>query len=144
MIKEVTSIEDANRCDELLTQLLLDERKYNPTISENTIIKNYFNKILDDENITLLAYYQDSEIIGYILIRKTDPDTYLLDGLYVLEEYRNKKIAKKLITVALEKCQTLEAKYVDINVMKENKIALELYKQFDFNEFEIKLRKSLN
>lgn len=144
MIKEVTNIEDANKCDELLTQLLLDERKYNPTISENTIIKNYFNKLLDDENITLLAYYQESEIIGYILIRKTDPDTYLLDGLYVLEEYRNKKIAKKLITVALEKCQALEAKYVDINVMKENKIALELYKQFDFNEFEIKLRKSLN
>lgn len=144
MIKEVTNIEDANRCDDLLTQLLLDERKYNPTISENTIIKNYFNKILDDENITLLAYYQDSEIIGYILIRKTDPDTYLLDGLYVLEEYRNKKIAKKLITVALEKCQVLGAKYVDINVMKENKIALELYKQFDFNEFEMKLRKSLN
>ena len=29
MIKEVTSIEDANICDELLTKLILDERKYN-------------------------------------------------------------------------------------------------------------------
>lgn len=143
MIKEVTSIEDANICDELLTKLILDERKYNKAISENTVIKDYFSKLLNDKNIKLLAYYLNTEIVGYILIRKTEQNTCLLDGLYVLEEHRNKKIAKSLLMEALEKCQELNAKYIDINVMVENKIALELYKELGFTEFEIKLRKNL-
>ena len=32
MIKEVKNVEDANKCDELLTKLILDERKYNDLI----------------------------------------------------------------------------------------------------------------
>ena len=55
MIKEVTSIEDANICDELLTKLILDERKYNEAISENTIIKDYFRKTLNDENSKVIS-----------------------------------------------------------------------------------------
>ena len=31
-IKQVTNIADANRCDELLTKLIQDERQYNDTI----------------------------------------------------------------------------------------------------------------
>ena len=54
MIKEVTSIEDANVCDELLTKLILDERKYNKAISENTVIKDYFSKLLNDKNINIV------------------------------------------------------------------------------------------
>ena len=81
MIKEVTSIEDANICDELLTKLILDERKYNEAISENTIVKDYFSKTLNDENSKLLAYYLNDEIVGYILIKRTEPNIGLLDGL---------------------------------------------------------------
>ena len=144
MIKEVTSIEDANICDELLTKLILDERKYNEAISENTIVKDYFSKTLNDENSKLLAYYLNDEIVGYILIKRTEPNIGLLDGLYVLEEHRHKKIAKELLSKALEECKKLNIKYVDINIMKDNKIALQLYKEMGFNDFEIKLRKSLN
>ena len=144
MIKEVTSIEDANICDELLTKLILDERKYNEAISENTIVKDYFSKTLNDENSKLLAYYLNDEIVGYILIKRTEPNIGLLDGLYVLEEHRHKTIAKELLSKALEECKKLNIKYVDINVMKDNKIALQLYKEMGFNDFEIKLRKSLN
>lgn len=143
MIKEVTSIEEANICDELLTKLILDERKYNKAISENVVIKDYFSKLLNDKNIKLLAYYLNTEIVGYILIRKTEPNTCLLDGLYVLEEHRNKKIAKNLLIEALKKCQELNVNYIDINVMVENKIALELYKKLGFTELEVKLRKNL-
>ena len=61
-----------------------------------------------------------------------------------MEEHRHKKIAKELLSKALEECKKLNIKYVDINVMKDNKIALQLYKEMGFNDFEIKLRKSLN
>jgi hypothetical protein len=37
MIKEVKSKLDANKCDALLTKLILDERKYNELIKEDII-----------------------------------------------------------------------------------------------------------
>ena len=101
MIKEVKSIEDANKCDKLLTELILDERKYNDSIDKNIIITDHFNKMLNDENIVLLAYYLNKEIVGYILIRKMNENICLLDGLYVLEKYRNQGIANSLLNEAI-------------------------------------------
>ena len=100
-IKQVTNIADANRCDELLTKLIQDERQYNDTIDENYVVTNHFNTMLNDENIIILAKYINNIIVGYILIRKMDDNTCLLDGLYVEKEYRNKGIAKSLLTEAI-------------------------------------------
>lgn len=144
MIKEVKSIEDANKCDKLLTELILDERKYNDSIDKNIIITDHFNKMLNDENIVLLAYYLNKEIVGYILIRKMNENICLLDGLYVLEKYRNQGIANSLLNEAINICKKLKVKYVDINVMKKNEIAKHIYKKLNFTEFEIKLRKNIN
>lgn len=143
MINEVKNIKDANRCDELLTKLILDERKYNDSIDENIIIKDHFNKMLDDENIILLGYYVDKEVVGYILIRKINESTCLLDGLYVLEKYRNQGIGNSLLNEAIERCKKLKVKYIDINVMEKNEIAKYIYKKLNFQEYEIKLRKSI-
>lgn len=143
MIKEVNSVEDANKCDELLTKLILDERKYNDTIEENIVIKNHFNQMLDDKNVILLAYYLNDLIVGYILIRKINKDVCLLDGLYVLEEYRNNGIATNLLNEAIDRCKKLNVKYVDINVMEKNEIAKNIYRKMNFNIFEIKLRKNI-
>ena len=143
MIKEVKTINDANKCDELLTKLILDERQYDDLIDENTVIKDHFNKMLNDENVVLLAYYYNDEIVGYILIRKLNDNVCLLDGLYVLENYRNKGIANKLIEEAIDRCKKMNVKYVDINVMEKNEIAKHIYKKLDFTEYEIKMRKDI-
>ena len=111
MIKEVKNVEDANKCDELLTKLILDERKYNDLIDNNIVIKNHFSKMLDDEDAILLAYYLDKLIVGYILIRKINENLCLLDGLYVLEEYRNQKIASSLLNEAIDRCKKLNVKF---------------------------------
>lgn len=143
MIKEVKNVEDANKCDELLTKLILDERKYNDLIDDNIVIKNHFSKMLDDEDVILLAYYLDKLIVGYILIRKVNENLCLLDGLYVLEEYRNQKIASSLLNEAIDRCKKLNVKYIDINVMEKNELAKRIYKKLDFTEYEVKLRKNI-
>ena len=143
MIKEVKSIKDANRCDELLTQLILDEKKYNDAIEDNVIIKDHFSQMLDDEDIILLAYYIDNEVVGYILIRKIEHNVCLIDGLYVLEEYRNRGIATSLLNDSINRCKKLKAKYVDINVMDENEVAKYVYKKLDFKDFSLKLRRKI-
>lgn len=142
-IKQVTNVVDANRCDELLTKLIQDERQYNDTIDENYIVKNHFNKMLNDENIIILAYYINKIIVGYILIRRTDNNTCLLDGLYVEKEYRNKGIGKSLLTEAILRIKNMNIKYIDINVMYHNIIAKHIYEKLGFVEYEIKMRKSI-
>lgn len=142
-IKQVTNLVDANRCDELLTKLIQDERQYNDTIDENYIVTNHFNKMLNDENIIILAYYINKIIVGYILIRRTDNNTCLLDGLYVEKEYRNKGIGKSLLTEAILRIKNMNIKYIDINVMYHNIIAKHIYEKLGFVEYEIKMRKSI-
>ena len=142
-IKQVTNVVDADRCDELLTKLIHDERQYNDTIEDNYIITNHFNKMLDDENIIILAYYINKIIVGYILIRKMANNTCLLDGLYVEKEYRNKGIGKSLLTEAISRIKNMNVKYVDINVMYNNIIAKHIYEKLGFVGYEIKMRKSI-
>lgn len=141
-IKQVTNIADANRCDELLTKLIQDERQYNDTIDENYVVTNHFNTMLNDENIIILAYYINKIIVGYILIR-TYNNTCLLDGLYVEKEYRNKGIGKSLLTEAILRIKNMNIKYIDINVMYHNIIAKHIYEKLGFVEYEIKMRKSI-
>ena len=99
--------------------------------------------MLDDEDVILLAYYLDKLIVGYILIRKINENLCLLDGLYVLEEYRNQKIASSLLNEAIDRCKKLNVKYIDINVMEKNELAKRIYKKLDFTEYEVKLRKNI-
>ena len=99
--------------------------------------------MLDDEDVILLAYYLDKLIVGYILIRKINENLFLLDGLYVLEEYRNQKIASSLLNEAIDRCKKLNVKYIDINVMEKNELAKRIYKKLDFTEYEVKLRKNI-
>ena len=142
-IKQVTNVVDADRCDELLTKLIHDERQYNDTIEDNYIVTNHFNKMLDDENIIILGYYINEIIVGYILIRRTSNNTCLLDGLYVEKEYRNKGIGKSLLTEAISRIKNMNVKYVDINVMYNNIIAKHIYEKLGFVGYEIKMRKSI-
>ena len=142
-IKQVTNVVDADRCDELLTKLIHDERQYNDTIEDNYIVTNHFNKMLDDENIIILGYYINEIIVGYILIRKMANNTCLLDGLYVEKEYRNKGIGNSLLKEAISRIKNMNVKYVDINVMYNNIIAKHIYEKLGFVGYEIKMRKSI-
>ena len=142
-IKQVTNVVDADRCDELLTKLIQDERQYNDTIDKDYIVTNHFNKMLDDENIIILGYYINEIIVGYILIRRTSNNTCLLDGLYVEKEYRNKGIGNSLLKDAISRIKNMNVKYVDINVMYNNIIAKHIYEKLGFVGYEIKMRKSI-
>ena len=142
-IKQVTNVVDADRCDELLTKLIQDERQYNDTIDEDYIVTNHFNKMLDDENIIILGYYINEIIVGYILIRRTSNNTCLLDGLYVEKEYRNKGIGNSLLKDAISRIKNMNVKYVDINVMYNNIIAKHMYEKLGCVGYEIKMRRSI-
>lgn len=146
MIIRVLDEERASTCDILLTKLIQDERQYDNSIDKDFVVNNYFKNIIKNENNILLCYEEDNIIKGYIYLKPVNNDSqncYLIDGLYVDNEYRNKGIATKLIENALNVIKETNAAVVDINVMANNSVAISLYKRFGFNEFRISLRKNI-
>ena len=45
IIKKVDNIFEANVCDELLTCLIEDEKRYNPNLKDNYMVKDYFKNL---------------------------------------------------------------------------------------------------
>lgn len=136
MIKRIVTKEDAKKCDQLLTLLVLDEKQYDDTINLNFKANNYYENVMED-NI-LLGYYIDDDIVGYVYVKKITAKGYLIDALYVMEDKRNLKIGTSLLKEAISLCGEYE--FLDINVMYNNKKALSLYKKLGFNEFRLTLR----
>ena len=130
MIIKVNSIDDCKICDNFLTLLIQDERKYDTTIDEKFVVKDYFINMINNQNI-LLLYKNENKPIGYIFAKKID-DKYLIDGLYIDINFRNKGIATKLIKVIIKEIYSLGAYEIFINVLKENKVAVNLYKNIGF------------
>ena len=69
MIVKANNINDCNICDEFLTLLIQDERKYDNTIDENFVVSNYFINMINGQNI-LLLYKNKNKPIGYIFAKK--------------------------------------------------------------------------
>lgn len=144
MIVQVKDDNLAEKCDELLTKLIEDERKYNNKINEFFIVEDYFKNVINDDNNILLCYKIDENVVGYIFfkyINNIDGVGYLIDGLFVEEAYRNKGIAKSLISEGLKRIDSIKKDFIEIKVMANNKIAMKLYESFGFEIFSIKLRK---
>ncbi len=147
MIVQVKDDNLAEKCDELLTKLIEDERKYNNKINEFFIVVDYFKNVINDDNNILLCYKIDENVVGYIFfkyINNIDGVGYLIDGLFVEEAYRNKGIAKSLISEGLKRIDSIKKDFIEIKVMANNKIAMKLYESFGFEIFSIKLRKKLS
>lgn len=130
MIIKVSSIDDCNICDNFLTLLIQDERKYDNTIDEKFVVKDYFINMINNQNI-LLLYKEENKPIGYIFAKRID-EKYLIDGLYVDINFRNKGIATKLIKEIIKEIYLLGDFEIFINVLKENKVAVNLYKNIGF------------
>ena len=56
MIIKVNSIDDCKICDNFLTLLIQDERKYDTTIDAKFVVKDYFINMINNHNILLLAF----------------------------------------------------------------------------------------
>lgn len=147
IIVKVDNLEEARKCNELLTLLIENEAKYNENINKNYIVNNWFENLYNMENNVLYVAKENEEIVGYIYCKintgengLTNNLEALIDGLYVLEEYRKKGIATALINKAKQWCRNKNVKYIMINVLEDNKTALNLYSKLNFNDYEKTLR----
>lgn len=107
IIEKVKNLEEANKCDELLTKLIKSESAFNENIKSDFIVKDYFASVYNKSENVLYVAKEENKIIGYVFCKiisedggvEVNPEA-LVDGLYVEKEYRNKRNCYSII----EKC----------------------------------------
>ena len=103
----------------------LDEIPEESKIKE---LKEYINKEVNKyiEQYQILEI--DNKMIGDFLITNYE-DRKLIDEIYIVNEYRNKKIGKNILLDILKSYK----KNIYLWVYKNNVIAINLYKNLNFN-----------
>lgn len=77
----------------------------------------------------------DKDNIGYLSIKKND-DNLFLSKVYLLKEYRGKKIGKTAFNFVESKAQELQCKTISLTVNKNNINAIRAYKKNGFKNIE--------
>lgn len=142
---EKASLSDAKKVNDLLTKLIIDEKKYDENINQNCIVKSFYEKIYDDQNACLFVAKtkEKKEIIGYLYgYIRNDGDstiykTSVLDALYVEKNYRKIGCGKKLIETFKKLSLNSNARYIELKVCIQNKEAIDLYLKEGFSNQKI-------
>lgn len=98
------------------------------------------NKFLIDNKFTqIFTYIENNKIVGVILY-DIIYERCELTQIEVLESYRNRQIASRLLTYMIEDCQKNEIENITLEVKVTNIPAINLYKKFGFKEVAIRKR----
>lgn len=148
--KIVENIEEAKICDNLLTELIMSERKYDDNVNESYKVDKYYTEIFDKDYNTLICALCDDIVVGFIygflkyekgiLVKK---NVGFIDALYVKEKYRNQGIATGLIEEFSKWCDLKDIKSVEIDSFIKNEAACKLYKKFGFEITSYRMRKQI-
>lgn len=127
------NVEDCSILDTMLTQLIMDERKYDKSIDKNFKVQNFYQNVLGKNNIIYLCE-EENKIVGYVYVIINAEDA-VIDALYVDECYRNKKVATTLVTEIIKVINEKNIHKILINVMSDNIVAKNFYLSLGFNPF---------
>lgn len=109
--------------------------------SENEIAKilDYSNKFAI--NLSFAAWHND-QMVAFLLtqIKSTDRDSPYIHTIVVRNEYRGKRLGKKLIELMIEKCKKNQTAFGFVNIQLHcevtNQRAISIYEQFGFTLVE--------
>ncbi len=115
-----------NKCREYMTG-------YTGEISKDQQQK-WFSSLDKNKNIPFLFIKNDTKTsVGYGLIKCELDTCYLSAGL--LEEYRGFGIGKFLFEALISECYKINCKSIQLQVLKTNKRAFNLYNKLNFKVF---------
>ena len=101
------------------------------------------NKIIDDMKNNIFSkyfiYLQESNIIGFINYYDIY-DRFEIANIFVLEEYRNNKVASKLLEHIIALGEIKKITNITLEVKKDNIYAIKLYKKYNFETVALRKR----
>lgn len=126
-------IEITKHDTELINEL---ENKFSTIFSSS-------NKIIDDMKNNIFSkyfiYLQESNIIGFINYYDIY-DRFEIANIFVLEEYRNNKVASKLLEYIIALGEIKKITNITLEVKKDNIYAIKLYKKYNFETVALRKR----
>ncbi len=92
---------------------------------------------LDNDKYVYYGYVKDDVLVGYISVFFVLDEAYI-NNVAVLEQFRHKKIASKLIEKVLDHCAQSNSSFISLEVRESNLAAINLYSKFDFKNVTIR------
>ena len=121
----------------------LFDSKWTRDISEEEI-----DHIFAQDNVYYFVHKENDMIVGMIVLYIVDllsRKVGVIEETVVLQEYRNKGIASKLISTVIDKAIELGVTCIELNVKENKKNVQNLYKKFGFyDRTNIAMRKWIN
>lgn len=138
MLYRKALMKDAKYLDNLLTELIQDERQYDNSIDENFVVTDFYQNYIEDNTKFLYLAEDNNKIIGYIYgyFNKdvtTNNKVAYLDALYIESEYRKHGIANKLIEEFKKWARENNCANMEVNVCTQNIKAKNLYLKNNFH-----------
>lgn len=108
--------------------------------SSSLELKKFLNEnkisIIDNDPFSkFIVYLEDTKIIGFlnysVIYERAE-----INYIFVLEDYRGKKVASKMLNYMISSCKICDN--ITLEVRKSNSIAISLYKKFGFKEVAIR------
>lgn len=149
LIKEAIK-EDIKEINNLLTDLIQDERQYDENINKNYVVKDYYEQFLEKkDSCIIVAKDEHNNILGYgfgfIMDYGNVYDNKVaqLDAVYIKPEHRKKGIARQIIQYFTEWSKNNKVSYIELKVCNNNNKAIELYEKEGFSIDKKILKKKL-
>ena len=95
------------------------------------------SKFVTNPFIRYLLFIDNDKLMGYLSFEYIY-DRFEIDNLYVIPDYRNKKIASALLKYLIDYAIKMNVKNITLEVRKDNAIAIYLYKKYGFLERAIR------
>lgn len=140
---------DTKHINTLFKELICYERMFSSNIVENISIDGEYDQIFADEKSIILLAEVDNKVIGFIYGYEKELDEVFIfkeafiEAIYVQDKYRQQGIGKKLMLEFETWCKKRSIKYVDIEVMSNNKNSLKMYEKIGYNLIKKGLRKEI-
>lgn len=103
-----------------------------PILSERVDIKEYSKKI-HSKAVTFEAWY-DNLLVGLVAAYFNDKEFFFgfITNVSIFKEFMGKGIACKLLEMSVGYARKTKFKIIGLEVHKDNKAAIKLYKKFKF------------
>lgn len=148
-IKEAIK-DDIEEINNLLTDLIQDERQYDENINKNYAVKNYYEQFFAKKDYCIIVAKDKSDnILGYGFGFIIDYGNVFnnkfaqLDALYIKPKHRKKGIARQIIQYFTKWSKNNKVSYIQLKVCNNNSKAIELYENEGFITDKKILKKKL-
>ena len=148
------TIKDFESLKEIKILSKIEEARYADTLKRISKTKedyiSYLKQDLTRKTRVVFIALEGKKVVGMVLSQYFKPLVIskfkrkgYMNNLYVLKEYRNKNIGKKLIARAWKWLEDKKVEFVTLEVHVDNKGAIALYHRLGFQDYTIKMSKSI-